>query len=157
VKKRVNICYPTSYKRLLVLKYGFEGGKNMKKIMVFVLVLFLSVMWLSGCGEDEKSKGCLTGYYDDFYGTWTTDGGTFTMGDTIIFYENRSCDFKWRHNSQPIFTGTWERKSTGTGDFTLVLTIGDSVTTYYYCFFDSYKTLRLRAENSEGYTYYGKQ
>ena len=92
----------------------------MKKIMLFVLVLFLSVMWLSGCDEDKKSKGCLTGYYDDFY-------------------------------------GTWERKSTGTGDFTLVLTIGDSATTYYYCFFDSYKTLRLRAENSEGYTYYGKQ
>ena len=126
----------------------------MKKIMVFVLVLFLSVMWLSGCDEDEKSKGCLTGYYDDFYGTWATDGGTFTMGDTIIFYEKSKGCLTGYYDD---FYGTWERKSTGTGDFTLVLTIGDSVTTYYYCFFDSYKTLRLRAENSEGYTYCGKQ
>jgi len=41
----------------------------MKKIIILVSIILLSVILLSGCGEDEEGKGCLTGILSDFPGT----------------------------------------------------------------------------------------
>jgi len=132
----------------------------MKKIIVIILILFLSAVYLSGCnGNDgERRSVCFTGSYEDFYGTWITDVKTLPIGDTIIFYQNRYCDLIWQHTSQPFYTGTWERKSNSTNhEMMVVITIGNNVTEYFYCFLSSYTKLKFREANSETYIYYTKQ
>ena len=124
--------------------------------MVFVIVLFLSVTWLSGCGEEDR--GGLVGHDSDFYGNWSAEAGSFTAGDSIRFLEDGTCEFFWSHSSYVLFNGTWDRTINSTnGEYILVITVGDKVTTYYYNFFDSYTTLRLKEENITNYVYYNKQ
>ena len=136
----------------------------MKKIIGILVVLFLSVLWLSGCGEDRNRSG-LIGSCDDFVGIWEEkdQAGGFGIGDTLKFNGENNCqnstyEMYWSHGGAIHHYGNWERTTNATnGHYIIILKMGEKETTYYFDFFDSYKTLRLREENSDDYMYYYKK
>ena len=132
--------------------------RYMKKILIIIVIIVLITVFLSGCGEDENKRGGLVGEDSDFYGIWSAGAGSFTMGDSIRFLEDGTCDFFWSNGNNILFTGTWDRTINSTsGAYIIVITISEKVTIYCYDFYDNYKTLRLREENSTEYVYYYKQ
>jgi len=127
----------------------------MKKMFILIFLLFISVLFLSGC-EDENRDG-LVGTDEDLFGTWKTGGGSFKMGDTIRFNPDSTCDFFWSGSTFISANGTWDRIYKNQVGYVIIFTLGEIETTYIYDFFDSYKTLRLKLEDSNEYIYYSKQ
>ena len=116
-------------------------------------LLFITLL-LSGC-EDENRVG-LHGNDDDFIGTWKTEAGSFTMGDSIRFNENYGCDFFWSGGTT-IFSGTWNRTYRSQLGYCIVINMSNQEWTYKYDFFDNYRKLRFKLEDSSEYIYYIKQ
>ena len=128
----------------------------MKKIISISVIIILIFVFLCGCDEDSNQG--LVGSESDLIGTWKTESGSFAAGDSIRFNEDKTCDFFWSPGGSILFSGTWEKTINVTnGAYILIITTGEKVTTYYYSFFDSYKTLRLREESGGSYIYYSKQ
>jgi hypothetical protein len=100
-----------------------------------------------------KAMEVFHGNDQDFVGTWKTGGGSFTMGDSIRFNSDYTCDFFWSHNTNILSSGTWDRTYKNQVGYVVVITLNDIETTYKYDFFDSYKTLRLKLEDSDEYIY----
>ena len=123
--------------------------------MTLIVIVILIAVFLCGCNE-ELDQG-LVGSDSDLYGTWKAKAGSFTAGDSIRFNPDETCDLFWSHSGIVLFNGTWDKTiNSTTGAYILVITLGDKATTYYYSFFDDYKTLRLR-ELSGTDIYYYKQ
>ena len=127
----------------------------MKKIITLISSFIFITIIFSGC-EDETSEG-LVGTDEDLIGTWKTDAGSFTLGDTIRFNRDYSCDFFWSHTSHISANGTWDRTYKDKVGYVIVITLGEIETIFKYDFFDNYKTLRLKLEDSDEYLYYSKQ
>ena len=109
------------------------------------------------CGCEDENRGGLHGNDEDLFGTWKTEAGSFTMGDTIRFNNDYTCDFFWSGGDIILFNGTWDRTFKNNLGFCIVINMNNQEWTYKYDFFDSYKTLRLKLENGDEYTYYYKQ
>jgi len=119
-------------------------------------ILIIITVFLCGC--DEGSNQGMIGDESDLHGTWKADAGSFSGGDSIRFNPDKTCNFFWSHSSNILFSGTWQKTiNSTTGAYILVITIGNKVTTYYYSFFNDYKTLRLKEESGTSYIYYYKQ
>jgi hypothetical protein len=127
----------------------------MKKIIPFIFGLFFITMLLCGCDDGDREG--LHGNDNDFIGTWKTGAGSFSMGDSIRFNPDYTCDFFWSHSSYTLFNGTWDRTFINNLGYCVVITMGEQDWTYIYDFFDGYKTLRLQPENSTEYIQYSKQ
>jgi hypothetical protein len=115
----------------------------MKKIVVFILILFiLMVSFLTGC-DDDRGTGMI-GHDSDFFGTWKTSSGSgsFTLGNSIRFNNDYTCDFFWSGSTHTTASGTWVRHNMyNNTQSAIVITIGEKETVYYYGFFDNYHTL----------------
>ena len=126
---------------------------NLQKIIGLIVLLIAVIL----CGCNNQRNGGLHGNDQDFIGTWKTGGGSFAMGDSIRFNSDYTCDFFWSHNNNILLNGTWDRTYKNQVGYVVVISLGDIETTYKYDFFDSYKTLRLKLQDSDDYIYYGKQ
>lgn len=73
----------------------------MKKILPLNFSLLFVILLLSGC-EDENWGG-LHDNDSDFIGTWKTEVGSFTMGDSIRFNKDYTCDFFWSDGNTILF------------------------------------------------------
>jgi len=125
-----------------------------KKMMIVISVLLFLTMILCGCEEDEEE---LNGDDSNFIGTWKTDAESFTMGDSIRFNEDYSCDFFWDGGYSILFSGKWNRTFISGHGHCIVINMSSQQWTYEYNFFDSYKTLRLKMQDSDTYISYRKQ
>jgi len=131
----------------------------MKKMIIFIVsALFLMISFLTGCDEDRGTG--LTGEDSDFFGTWkTTSGaGSFTIGNSIRFNSDYTCDFFWSESHQITASGKWLRHNMyNNTQSAIVITLGEKENFYYYGFFDNYHTLVLREEGFDDELYYRKQ
>jgi hypothetical protein len=81
----------------------------MKKIVVFIFILFfLIISFLAGCNGIRGSG--LSGKYSDFFGTWNTNTGSesFTLGASIRFNNDYTCDYFWSGSHQIAASGKRE-------------------------------------------------
>ena len=67
------------------------------------------IAFLAGC-DDNRGFG-LTGEDSDFFGTWKTNSGSgsFTLGDSIRFNNDYTCDYFWSGSHQIAASVTWVR------------------------------------------------
>jgi len=130
----------------------------MKKINILITLLIILVTLFCGCNDDENRDG-LVGDKSDFIGTWVTEGeeGAFSLGNSIRFNNDDTCEFFWEHSSIIRANGSWQITINTEGDYILIIKIGEIETSYAYDFFYNYKTLRLKEENSNEYVYYNKR
>jgi len=129
------------------------------KIIALVISLLFSVVFLSGCFDDEHPSG-LTGIESDFYGIWVQkdEVGGFGIGDTYEIKSDKSCEIYWSHGGVIHYYGFWDVSINETNKaYFLKITINEKDTVYYYDFFDNYTTLRLREENSDTFVYFYKE
>jgi len=129
------------------------------KIISMIISSLVLVVVLCGCNGDEHPSG-LIGEESDFYGIWVEkdNAGGFGIGDTYELKSDKSCEIYWSHGGAIHHYGTWDRiRHDNRFDYLFVITLGEKDTVYYYDFFDTYTTLRLREENSDTYLYYYKQ
>ena len=131
----------------------------MKKFVVFfVIFLIVMIAVLTGC--DEQRGTGLIGHDSDFFGVWrqSEGAGSYTLGDSIRFNNNYTCDFFWSGSTLITASGNWVRyNSYNATQSAIVITLGQKETVYYYGFFDSYRTLYLREEGQTNSIYYRKQ
>ena len=132
----------------------------MIKKMILIPLLIMIIASFSGClmqeeGESETS----TGEISDFYGTWTeiTGKGSFSMGNSIRFKDDNTCDFFWENSTMVLLSGTWEITVNSSGNHILTIKLGEKETNYTFSFLDSFKSLGLKQEGSEEYIYYNKK
>ena len=129
------------------------------KIITLAFSLLFLVIFLSGCFDDEYPQG-LTGVESDFYGIWLQKDavGGFGIGDTHKFNNDNIYEVYWSNGGAIHHYGSWDISENLTNKaFVLITTLGEKDTVYYYDFFDTYTTLRLREENSDSYVYFYKQ
>ena len=108
----------------------------MKKIVVFIVIfLFLMISFLMGCNVNRGSV--LTGDDSNFIGTWKTNSGSgsFTLGDSIRFNSDFTCDFFWSGSTHISASGTWVRHDMyNNTQSAILITLGEKQTVYYYGF-----------------------
>lgn len=131
----------------------------MKKIIACFIIVIFSTVFLCGCNGDVEDPDGLTGDVSNFYGIWTESSrsDTFTLGDSIQFYEDLTCRFFWSDTGNTRATGNWERRNVNFENYILVITVGEKETIYKFDFFDKYQTLRLKEQNSTTYMIFRKQ
>jgi hypothetical protein len=131
----------------------------MKKMFVSLFVFFiLTFIFLTGCNGNKGSG--LTGEDSDFFGTWKTNtgSGSFTLGDSIRFNSDYTCDYFWSGGYQITASGTWVRHDMyNKTQSAVVITLGEKETVYYYGFFDKYQQLVLRVDGFNDEIFYRKQ
>ena len=113
---------------------------------------------LVGCNGDRGTG--MIGNDSDLFGVWKQreGSGSFTLGDSIRFNNDYTCDFFWSGSTHITASGNWVRyNSYNNTQQAIVIIIGEKETVYYYGFSDSYKTIYLIEEGQSDRIYYRKQ
>ena len=114
-----------------------EADKIKTNILITGMILFLMILSITGCFENEKHLS----ESDRFVGEWKTEGGIEAR-----FHSDGTCVFTGNE-------GTWQLK----GDLlliTLPFTGGENTLGWSYNFTNNYNTLSLMNARDEGYIFY---
>ena len=82
----------------------------MKKKGVFIVIfLLLMISFLMGCNGDRGTG--MIGNDSDLFGVWKQreGSGSFTLGDSIRFNNDYTCDFFWSGSTHITASGNWVR------------------------------------------------
>jgi hypothetical protein len=137
----------------------------MKKIGFILVFILYCILFLCGCSEEGEVERGLTGRCEDFIGEWKQLEGTggFGIGDTLKFNGENNCknstfELFWSNRGTIHHQGKWERTiNISTGEYIIILKLGEKQTIYYFHFHNNYKTLRLKEEDSSDFVIYHKQ
>jgi hypothetical protein len=132
----------------------------MRKKLILIPILLIIIALFCGClMQDESQSEASAGKISDFYGTWTdrSGKGSFSLGNSIRFKDDKTCDFFWENDTMVLATGIWEITVNSSGDHILTIRLGEKETNYSFSFLDSFKSLKLRQQGSKGYIYYNKK
>ena len=131
----------------------------MRKKFFLLPICVIIIDSFSGClTEEDNHSETSTVEISDFYGTWTerTGKGSFSMGNSISFKDDKTCDFFWENSTIVLASGKWEITVNSSDEHILTIKIGEKETNYTFSFIDSFKSLRLKQQGSEEYIYYNK-
>jgi hypothetical protein len=132
----------------------------MKKKLMIISFLIIFIALFSGCmTQDESQSDTSTSEISDFYGTWVESSGqgSFSLGNSIRFKDDKTCDFFWENSPNVLASGTWDINVNFSDDPILTIKLGEKHTNYTFSFLDSYKSLRLRQQGIDEYIYYDKK
>ena len=104
----------------------------MRKKIFLLPICVIIIDSFSGClTEEDNQSETSAGEISDFYGTWTerTGKGSFSMGNSIRFKDDKTCDFFWENSTIVLASGKWEITVNSSDEYILTIKIG--VSTYH--------------------------